>query len=345
MPHPDSPLYLPAEWESQCAVMLIWPHANSDWQALLGEIEPVYTSLCKTISETETCLVICHDEAHKKHVEQILGAHAVTLARCWFFVCETNDTWCRDYGLITTRADGRLLLNNFVFNGWGGKYDATLDNAASRQLQRQGLFHDQLFIDRDFELEGGSIESDGRGTILTTSQCLLKRHPDKTREQIEQAFKDMLGSQRVLWLDHGGLGGDDTDSHIDNLARFVDANTIAYTACHDESHPDYPSLYSMQMQLREFSREDGTPYRLIPVYLPSPIYDGDQLLPASYVNFLVLNDRVLVPVFGQDTDKAALTTFEQCFPGRRIIATDSNALIKQYGGIHCATMQFPEGVI
>lgn len=345
MPSTEPGVRLPAEWEQQAGVMLTWPHTDSDWQSLLDEIEPVYIALCKAISHVEHCLILCQDDQHQRHVEQQLRQQQVVLERCHLFTCSTNDTWCRDYGPLTTFADDRPILNNFEFNGWGNKYEAGLDNAVSRNLQGLGIFGTNKLIDHNVVLEGGSIESDGSGALLTTTQCLLKRHPDKSKSEIEQLLHTSLGARRVFWLEHGHLSGDDTDSHIDNLARFVDANTIVYSACRDRSHPDHDALMAMQDELNSFKKKDGSAYRLIPVYLPSPIYYDNQLLPASYVNFLIINDAVLVPAFAQPEDRAALEIYQQCFPGRRIIALDSRALIKQYGGIHCATMQFPDGVL
>lgn len=337
-------VHLPAEWDSQSGVMLTWPHANSDWHARLGEVEPVYVAMCKAISAHENCIVLCFDEAHKQHIDKLLRDRDVFLDHCRLIICPTNDTWCRDYGPITTLVNGKPLLNNFVFDAWGGKYQSSLDNAVTDRLHQQGLF-DADIMPHEFVLEGGSIEPDGVGTLLTTSHCLLKRHPHKSKTEVEARLRSMLGVRRVLWLDAGGLGGDDTDSHIDNLARFANAETILYAACMDKAHPDYAALQEMQSQLKTFTQADGSDYQLLPVYLPDPVYDEEQSLPASYVNYLIINDAVLVPQFGQESDAAALAIFRQTFPTRQIIGINSTALIKQFGGIHCATMHFPQGTL
>lgn len=344
MPTTGSMIRLPAEWENQSGVMLTWPHARSDWHEKLGEVEPVYVAMCKAISTHETCVVLCFDETYKKYIARLLRDHGVSLDQCRLIICPTNDTWCRDYGPITTLVDNKPLLNNFIFDAWGGKYPSSLDNAVTDCLQQQGLFATGI-MPREFVLEGGSIEPDGAGTLLTTSHCLLKRHPDKSKTDVEACLQSMLGVKRVLWLDAGSLGGDDTDSHIDNLARFANAATILYAACRDKEHPDYAALQEMQSQLGTFTQADGSDYQLQPVYLPDPVYDEGQALPASYVNYLVMNDAILVPQFGQESDAAALAIFRQTFPTRQIIGINSTALIKQFGGIHCATMHFPHGTL
>ncbi len=345
MPSTDSALRFPAEWEPQSGVMLSWPHQHSDWQSSLAEIEPVYIHLCKAISEHELCLILCYDNAHCDHVLQALRANNVMLSNCHAVVCQTNDTWCRDYAPISARMNSHTALNNFVFNGWGEKYEARLDNAVATHLHTLGIFNGIKMHNHDVVLEGGSVDSDGTGTILTTSECLLKRHPDKDKESIEHLLGMTLGVQRTLWLDHGQISGDDTDRHIDNLARFVNEQTIVYATCEDSAHPDYHSLQSMQQQLQGFRQTNGAAYRLIPLPLPAPVIFAGKQLPASYVNFLIINDAVLVPMFNQPTDAAAIATLQDCFPERYILGVDSRALIKQYGGIHCATMQFPKGFI
>ena len=345
MPSTDTGLRFPAEWEPQSGVMLSWPHQYSDWQTSLEEIEPVYIHLCKAISEHELCLILCYDNAHRDHVLQALRANDVALSNCHTIVCQTNDTWCRDYAPISTCMNSHTALNNFVFDGWGEKYEAGLDNAVSTQLHALGIFNNIKMLHHDVVLEGGSVESNGAGTLLTTSHCLLKRHPDKDKATIEHLLGVTLGVQRTLWLDHGQISGDDTDSHIDNLARFVNEQTIVYATCEDNTHPDYHALQSMQQQLQDFRQPDGAAYRLIPLPLPEPVKVAGEQLPASYVNFLIINDAVIVPLFNQPADTTAIAILQDCFPERHILGVDSRALIKQYGGIHCATMQFPKGFI
>jgi agmatine deiminase len=342
--HEDK-IELPAEWETQSGILLTWPHAYSDWKDKLDEIGQVYVEMSKAISQYEKLLIVCYDEQHKEKIEVLFDINGIAKETYHLTICKTNDTWCRDYGPLTIRDDGSMQLQNFSFNSWGNKYDSDLDNAVSSCLHQQGHFNDHEMLDCDFILEGGSIDSDGHGTILTTSHCLLKRHPDKSKQQIESLLKKYLGAKTVLWLDHGELSGDDTDSHIDNLARFIDKDTIVYCTCDDESHPDFESLQLMKTELKAFKNADGKAYKLIPIAMPSNIKHKEQYLPASYINFLIINNAVLVPIYDVQQDQTALEILQQCFTDRRIIGINSNALIKQFGSLHCASMQFPAGVI
>ena len=336
---------LPAEWEAQSGILLTWPHAESDWKADLDDIAQVYIEMCHAITRYEKLLVVCYDQQHKKRIESVFSNNKIPNDAYHLTVCKTNDTWCRDYGPITVRIDGSLQLQNFIFNSWGNKYQSDLDNAVSWHLYKENYFDENQMIDCGFILEGGSIESDGQGTILTTSHCLLKRHPDKTKTEVEELLKQYLGATLILWLDHGGITGDDTDSHIDNLARFVNKHTIIYSTCHDESHPDYDSLQKMEQELRGLRQANGDEYNLIPLPLPHVEDDNGKRLPASYVNFLIINGAVLVPIYDDPQDKETLEKLQQCFTGRNIIGIRSKALVKQFGGIHCASMQFPAGVL
>ena len=336
---------LPAEWEVQSGILLTWPHANSDWKDNLDEIGQVYLDMCKAISQYEKLLIICYDIQHKETIEELFNNNAIPKEAYHLSICKTNDTWCRDYGPITVRNDGTLQINNFVFNSWGNKYNSELDNSVSMHLYKEGFFNSNEIINCNFILEGGSIESDGHGTLLTTSHCLLKRHPDKSKTEIEALLKKYLGANTVHWLDHGALSGDDTDSHIDNLARFVNHDTIVYCTIHDEKHPDYDSLKQMESELTKLKKDNGDSYKLIPITNPDNIKHNGKVLPASYINFLIINQAVLVPAYNVPQDHDALEILQQCFPDRRIIGIRSNALIKQFGGLHCASMQLPAGVL
>lgn len=341
----EEKIELPAEWEAQSGILLAWPHSESDWKDNLDEIGQVYLDMCKAISQYEKLLIVCYDEQHKESIANLFNDSAITKGTYHLSVCKTNDTWCRDYGPITVRCDGSLQLQNFTFNSWGNKYNSELDNGVSRHLHQKGYFDENKMADCDFILEGGSVESDGHGTILTTSQCLLKRHPDRSKAELEVSLKKYLGASTVHWLDHGSLSGDDTDSHIDNLARFVDRETIVYCACDDESNPDYDSLKLMAAELKSLKQADGHPYKLIPLMMPDNIEHEGLTLPASYANFLIINQAVLIPVYNVPQDKQALEMLQQCFPERRIIGINSTAMIKQFGSLHCATMQLPAGVL
>ena len=315
---------LPAEWEPQSGIQLTWPHEHTDWAPMLDDITATYEEMAREIARRETLLVV-----HPP----------------------TNDTWARDHGFITLTDDNgaRPLLLDFCFNGWGEKFPAELDNAINRRLKEQGCVAGQYEDHLDFVLEGGSIESDGRGTIFTTSCCLLAPHRNQplTREQIEQRLKQYLRAERVLWIDHGQLAGDDTDGHIDTLVRVAPDDTLLYIRADNPDDEQYQELHLMEQQLQTMRTTDGHPYRLLPLPLPHPILDEDgQRLPATYANFLVLNGAVLCPTYAQpELDAQALKTIGEAFPGRDIVGIDCRSIIRQHGSLHCCTMQFPLGVL
>lgn len=332
---------LPAEWEPQAAVLIAWPHEHTDWAHMLPEVHACYTALARAIAARATVIVAGPDLADARE-----ALAAVPDERKRFVRIDTNDTWTRDYGAITTiDAAGRALLHDFCFNGWGLKFAACHDNLATRGLIAAGAITGRYDNRLGFVLEGGSIDSDGRGTLLTTAACLMSpnRNGDLTRPQIEEELKHTLGASRVLWLDYGALAGDDTDSHIDTLARFAPHDTIIYTACDDPADEHYHQLLAMKMQIAELRTADGRPYNLIELPLPDAIYDPDgERLPATYANFLPLNGAILMPVYGQPRkDRLACDTMRVAFDGYEIVPVDCRALIRQHGSLHCATMQFP----
>lgn len=305
---------MPAEWERQRAVQLTWPHEGTDWAPMLAEITAVYERMAQEIGRREELIKVDF--------------------------LPTNDTWARDHGFITVEEeDGRTVLLDFRFNGWGEKFPAELDNAINRQLYELGVVQGEYEPHLDFVLEGGSIESDGRGTILTTECCLTAPHRNQplSRQQIEERLREWLGAERVVWLRHGNLIGDDTDGHIDTLARLCPDDTIVYTGGDDE-HPD---LRLMEQELRELRTLEGRPYRLLRLPLPRPIYDGGDRLPATYANYLVVNGAVLVPTYDQpDLDREAAGIIRQAYPDRDIVPIDCRAVIRQHGSLHCCTMQY-----
>ncbi|HEY0962987.1 MAG TPA: agmatine deiminase family protein [Pseudomonadales bacterium] len=335
----SKPYSMLPEWAPQQAVMLAWPHDGTDWAPWLEAIERDYVELAAAIATEVPPLVLCRDAAHREHVAALLQGrcmHAPLLV-----IASYNDTWCRDYGPVTVSHAGNMQLLDFQFHGWGAKYDAQLDNGINRSLI--DLWQAPL-VTIDYELEGGSIETDGCGTLLTTEHCLLDSNRNSTysREGVEQFVLGQLGLDRIVWLSEGMLIGDDTDSHIDNLARFCDAHTIAYASCSVKDDPHHEPLGKMAAQLRALRKLDGSAYRLVPIELPVPQFDEEGArLPGSYVNFLVVNRSVIVPVFGCAQDAAALNALQDCFPGRHIVPVPGGNLIRQFGGPHCATMQLP----
>lgn len=302
-----------AEWEPQSAVQLTWPHKDTDWAPILPEITAVYEEMKREIESRETVIVV-DDIPH-------------------------NDTWARDHGFITVEENGQLILLDFKFNGWGEKYAAELDNDINRQLYEQQLVKGIYESHLDFVLEGGSIESDGKGTIFTTTCCLMAPHRNQplTQQEIEQQLKEWLGAERIVWINHGSLIGDDTDGHIDTLVRIAPNDTLLYIGADDE-HPD---LLLMEQELQQLRTIDGHPYRLLRLPMPRPIYDDGERLPATYANYLVINGAVLIPTYNQpDLDQEAISTIGKAFPDREIIGIDCRAVIRQHGSLHCCTMQY-----
>ena len=349
---------LPAEWAPQSAVMLTWPHSNTDWQPILPQVTDTYVKMAREIAKRER-LVIVTPEPNK--VRQLLP-HS---PRITFVKCDTNDTCARDHGFITllnrdqqNPFSGHQLLD-FRFNGWGDKFEAQLDNAINRNLFDSGVVNGEYIDCNDFVLEGGSIESDGEGTVFTTTGCLMapNRNQPLTQDQIEAELKERLSAGRVLWIDHGNLVGDDTDGHIDTLVRVAPADTLLYMGCEDENDEQYAQLHKMEEDLRMLQTKSGRGYRLLSLPSPRPIYydgeqfldspaDGAERLPATYANFLVINGAVLYPTYAQpDLDAEAAAVIADAFPAREVIGIDCRPLIIQHGSLHCCTMQFPAGVV
>jgi agmatine/peptidylarginine deiminase len=328
--------------------MLAWPHRHSDWKDLLERIEPVYLEIARAVVGHEHLLVICYDTGHRQHVQSALAGAGIPPYRIVFACVRTNDTWVRDYGPLTVLEDGRPVLQDYAFNAWGDKYSAALDDAVTGNLHAAGLFGRLGYRRLPLVLEGGSIDVDGIGSLLTTSRCLLAptRNPALSRAGLEAALRSHLGIERVLWLEHGELAGDDTDAHVDMLARFCSPDTIAYARCNDRQDSHHAPLAAMERELQALRTRDGARYRLVPLPLPKAVHDAHgRRLPASYANFLVINGAVLLPVYDDPADDVAQRCLQECFADRTVIPIDCRALIQQYGSLHCATMQLPAGVL
>jgi agmatine/peptidylarginine deiminase len=337
-------LQLPAEWEPQSGVMLTWPHQDTDWKPYLNEVIPCFTAIAEAIARKERLLIVC---ASIDEVKATL--RNVDPSRITFREIPSNDTWARDHGPIGIRLNGVPYIYDFTFNGWGLKFPANYDNRITRKLYESQVFSPQIGYQNMLHvvLEGGSVESDGEGTLLTTSQCLLSenRNEYKSKEEIADYFQMIFGLKRILWLNHGYLAGDDTDSHIDTLARFCDVQTIAYVQCTDESDEHFKALAQMEQELQKFKTPDGKPYRLIPLPMAEPVYEEGERLPATYANFLIINGAVLMPAYDSPLDEIARLQLQQAFPDREIILINCLPLIKQHGSLHCVTMQLPEGFL
>ncbi len=338
----------PAEWAPQAAVQLTFPASDSDWADVLGEILPVFVKIAETIARFQPVVVVCENLNSTKKLLAHLPADRLFLAKL-----PSNDTWARDHGGITVFENGRPIVLDFMFNGWGLKFPAFRDNLITAGLFKNGTYN-KVYKNADrrlrrqiggLVLEGGSLETDGLGTLLTTEECLLSqnRNPQFSKKQIEAKLKKLLGLDRVLWLAHGALEGDDTDAHIDTLARFCDPRTIAYQACGDEKDSHFMSLKKMENELRELRQANGEPYKLVPLPWPTPCFsknDGHRL-PATYANFLIINGAILAPTYRVKEDAAAIETLKKCFPDREIIAIDCRPVVEWHGSLHCLTMNWP----
>lgn len=340
---------LPAEWEQQSATLIIWPHADTDWKPILFRVEKTYLEISKEILKRQKLIICFHNQEVKKHALAILANNKVNLFNLISFIAPNNDTWARDSGPITIIENDTPTLLDFTFNGWGDKYDSSLDDRITLKLVQSVIPDSVSYKKIEMVLEGGSIESDGHGTLLTTSKCLLTdtRNHELSKNQIEHQLKEAFGVNRILWLDHGYIIGDDTDSHIDTLARFCPNNVITYCSCNDKDDPHYNELKNMEKQLQEFRTQAEKSYKLIQLPIPKAQYTESGIrLPATYANFLIINNAVLAPIYGDlSADKFALQQLNIAFPDHNIIPINCCALIEQFGSLHCITMQLPQKVI
>jgi agmatine/peptidylarginine deiminase len=332
---------LPAEWETSHAVMLTWPHHQGDWAESFEAIHNCYLGIVSAIQPYANIIISAADEALAEDIRQDIG----DIENISIFIVPSDDTWARDHGPITVYENDEPVLLDFVFNGWGNKYPSENDNRITLLLYNSDAFPGYDYQQVDFVLEGGSIETDGMGTLLTTSSCLLAatRNTGMNQAEIEDVLEDRLGLVNFIWLEHSELAGDDTDGHIDMLARFLNPQTIAYTACNNRDDANYASLAGLKAELEALRNDDAAPYTLVPLPMPAPIFNKQGLqLPASYANFLILNQAVLVPTYGVPEDESTLATLRLHFPKHVVTGVPCRSLIEQFGGLHCATMQLPQ---
>lgn len=354
---------LPAEWEPQSYVQIAWPHIETDWFPYLQAARQCYCQLAAAITQREELIIVTPEPAD---VQQLLeGTPGVQMERVHLLDIDTNDTWARDHAFITCIDDeGVKVLVDFCFNGWGAKFASNLDNRINEHalpwLQQHlttasGEIGADYLDARRVVMEGGSIESDGQGTLLTTTTCLMapNRNYFESKAEAEGVLCELTGAQRVLWLDHSWLDGDDTDGHIDTVARLCPNNTIAYVQCTDRSDVHFKELSAMEQELKQLRTADGQPYRLLALPMAPEIHEGDfadfvaeeaeQRLPSTYANFLIINGAVLMPTYGNAaTDEAAKQVLAEAFPDREIVGIDCRVLIRQHGSLHCITMQYPK---
>ena len=315
-----------AEFEKQSYTQIIFPHKDTDWIDYLDEAKKCFINIINEIIKYQKCLVVCADVDEVK--KYFSGDDNLT-----FIEYKTDDTWARDCSALCIEDEDGIKLLDFTFTGWGGKFESKKDNAMTKHLNPEAIKY-------DFILEGGGVESNGVDTILTTSKCMLNknRNTNLTKDKITQKLKSFFGATNILYLNHGYLAGDDTDSHIDTLARFIDKETIMYVQCLDADDEHYQELRAMEDELKLYASEYN--FKLIPLPMSDAIYFEDERLPATYANFLFVNGAILVPTYGVKQDLKALKIFENTFKDRDIISVDCSTLIKQHGSLHCVTMNF-----
>ena len=341
----DGQARFPAEWEPQSAILLAWPHAGTDWAERLGEVEDSYVELVAAIARFQPAIVCVADADVEAYARARLASARIDMGRVRFVEVEYDDTWLRDTGPITLRDAGGFRMLDFRFTGWGGKFGAERDDRLVGQLQEAGIFSNNSIQAIDFALEGGAIETDGAGTLLSTLHCLRERHPGLSREDLESRLGGWLHQDRFLWLERGYLEGDDTDAHIDTLARFATPDTIVYQSCDDPGDSHHAELQAMAAELAAMRTREGAPYRLFPLPWPAPVRDGERRLPASYANFLILNGAVLMPAYDDPADARAAQVLAVAFPNREIVQVPCRPFVWQNGSLHCLTMQMPEGSV
>lgn len=317
---------IPAEWEEQEALIVVFPPEKSDWAHSLEEIRQTYITFINTIARYQKCMVICENKT-------ILANALPTLQNITLIEMPTNDTWIRDFGGINVYKNGKRRTYDFIFNAWGNKFDASIDNTVTQKLFEEKHLKGKL-TSYDFVLEGGSIDSNGHGVLLSTAYCLFEqnRNPNLSQKKIQKALIKLFGLKKLIVLKHGALMGDDTDSHIDTLARFIDKDTIAYVKCYDKNDLHYKELKKMEKELQK------TGFDLLPLPLPAPKVFNNERLPATYMNFVLINNAVLVPTYTDAYDQKVLATFAKHFPKRDIIGIESSVLIREHGSLHCASM-------
>ncbi len=335
---------LPAEWESDGAVLMAWPHAGTDWNYMLPQAQACFIEIIEAITAYQPVVLVAPETTEPKAALKHIPADRLFLVQS-----DTNDTWARDFGPITIElSDGHHSVADFCFNGWGLKFPSCHDNLVTEVLCRKKLITAPRINCRDFVLEGGGIESDGQGTIMTTALCQMSPNRNATLSvaEVKQALASYFGAKHIIWLEHGYLAGDDTDSHIDTLARFAPGNTIVYVGCDDPADEHYTELQAMKHELMSARTPDGLPYNLLELPLPDPIFDENgQRLPATYANFLITPHAVIMPVYGQPKKDLLARQIIQIAFDVPVVTVDCNALIRQHGSLHCVTMQMPSQIL
>lgn len=319
-----------AEWHKQELLLLSLPHKDTDWKPYLEEILQSYEEFIKAVARFQKVLLIAPSESDFARFKSIENVD--------FFQCETNDTWIRDFGAIDVYEDEKLIGLDFTFNAWGDKFQSSLDNAVNSKLFKNKL---QGKLEKiDFILEGGSIDFNGDGVMLTTTTCLLNenRNLHFNQAQIEKKLKDIFGLKEIIWLENGFIKGDDTDSHVDTLARFINENTIAYCICEDKNDEHYEALKAMENELKK------TKFNLLPLPLPKPIYYNDKRLGATYANFVFINNALIVPTYNDANDSIIINALQKACKDQEVIGVDARVFLRQNGSLHCSCQNRYQGL-
>ncbi|MGB5396711.1 MAG: agmatine deiminase family protein, partial [Gammaproteobacteria bacterium] len=344
---PSTPRRLPAEWEPQDALMLAWPHRANGWKGDMAAVDTVFVELIHAAAQYQRVLLVCTDEALRDHAIALLQQAGVNMQNCLPRLAATNDVWMRDAGPIGVIEGGKHKLLDFRFNAWGGKYSSSDDDQINRRLAEQDVFACEL-QSIPLILEGGSIESNGKGSLLTTQSCLLTTTRNACYDQgrIEDLLKQFLGVDNVHWISHGHIEGDDTDGHVDTLARFCPNDVIAYASCTDPDDVNYAELAAMEKELQALRQPNGDAYGLVAFTLPAPKFGlSGQRLACTYVNFMIINGAILCPLYDDPMDKVAITQLQTLFPQYEIIGINALPVVEQCGSFHCLCMQLTQGTM
>lgn len=336
---------MPAEWEEQEAIWISWPHNVKHWPGNFRPIQPIFAELVKNIANDEYVYICVNDQKMEDTAKKVLTTSKITkeqFEKIRFFHIETDTSWSRDHGPIFVRDEkGHLIITDWIFNTWGGKYPPfDKDDVVPQKIAEQLKFP---LIEPRIVLEGGAIEVNGKGSLLTTSQCLLNknRNPQLSKEQIEKYLNKYIGATNILWLEEG-ITGDDTDGHIDDIARFANPNTIICAIEKNKNDDNYEILQKNYKVLKKMKDQNGKPFKIVTLPMPDPVYYKKQRLPATYLNFLITNKSVIVPTYRSRHDKTALDVLAKLFTNRKIVRIDCTDLIWGLGAIHCSTQQQPK---
>lgn len=312
-----------AEWEKQEFLLVALPHKNSDWNEYLDEILASYREFISAVARFQKVLVITPNASDFDRI-------CSDIENVEWIDIDTNDTWIRDYGAIDVENDGEILSYNFIFNAWGGKFSSEKDNALNHQLFNK---IDGKLKDIDLILEGGSIDFNGHGVMLTTTTCLLNdnRNSHLNKDELDSKLKELFGLDGIIWLENGFIYGDDTDSHVDTLARFIGENLVAVTSTDDESDIHYEALKKMKNELVNQG------FEILELPLPSPVFYEGRRLGATYANFIFINGALIVPTYGDKNDEIIIKRLQKALPDREIIPVDARVFIRQNGSLHCSS--------